>query len=72
VDGGEFAELGHDGEGRLRGVLIVSHDEEKMDAISDALEPLIRGRADIKAREAEITRPGFDLTTLTAAASSPR
>ncbi len=64
LDGAEFAELKHDAEGVLRGATICSRDEPKMDAISDVVEELIRGKVNIKAREAEITRAGFDLASL--------
>ena len=42
----------------------VSHEEPKLDALSDTLENLIRAKANIKGREAEIQAPGFDLASL--------
>lgn len=64
ANAGEFAELKHDDAGVLRGAIILSHDEAKMDAISDVVEELIRARTNVKARESDITRPGFDLASL--------
>lgn len=64
VDGAEFAELYIDAEGVLMKAIAISHDEPKLDGISDTLEALIRARVNLKGREAEIQAPGFDLNSL--------
>ncbi|NUL81631.1 MAG: FAD-dependent oxidoreductase [Armatimonadetes bacterium] len=45
VQAGEFAELRYDAGGALRMGLAVSHDEKKLDPVSDTLEELIRAKA---------------------------
>ena len=47
-DAGEFVELYHDGTGRLRMGMALSHDEPKLDPISDKLEELIRAGTNVK------------------------
>ena len=42
----------------------ISHDEPKLDPISDTLERLIRAKVNLVGREAEIEAPGFDLDGL--------
>jgi 3-phenylpropionate/trans-cinnamate dioxygenase ferredoxin reductase component len=64
VEGAEFVELYYNDEGRLTMGIAISHDEPKLDPISDTLERLIRARVNIKGREAEIQIPGFDLNSL--------
>ena len=64
VPGAEFVELHHNEEGRLTMGIAVSHEEPKLDSISDTLERLLRARINLKGREAEIQSPGFDLNAL--------
>jgi 3-phenylpropionate/trans-cinnamate dioxygenase ferredoxin reductase subunit len=64
VEGAEFVELYYNDEGRLTMGVAISHEEPKLDPISDTLERLIRARINIKGREAEIEAPGFDLNSL--------
>lgn len=64
VDGAEFTELYYNDDGVLTMGVAVSHDEPKLDALSDTLENLIRAKVNIKGREAEIQAPGFDLASL--------
>lgn len=64
LPGAEFAELYYDESGRLTTAVIISHDEGKMDEISDTLEPLIRAKTEIGSRIAEIQASGFDLKSL--------
>jgi 3-phenylpropionate/trans-cinnamate dioxygenase ferredoxin reductase subunit len=64
VDGAEFTELYYNDAGRLTMGIAISHEEPKLDAISDTLERLIRAKVNIKSREAEIQAPGFDLNSL--------
>ncbi len=64
VDGAEFTELYYDDAGIMTMGVAISHDEPKVDAVSDILERLIRAKVNIKGREAEIQAPGFDLNSL--------
>lgn len=64
VDGAEFLELYYDDAGRLTMGIAISHEEPKLDALSDELEKLIRARVNIKDRLAEIEKPGFELSSL--------
>ncbi|HZP83151.1 MAG TPA: FAD/NAD(P)-binding oxidoreductase [Chthonomonadaceae bacterium] len=64
MDGAEFTELYYDDTGRLTMGIAISHEESKLDPISDTLERLIRAKVNLKGREAEIEAPGFDLNTL--------
>jgi 3-phenylpropionate/trans-cinnamate dioxygenase ferredoxin reductase subunit len=64
VAGAEFIELYHNDEGRLTMGIAISHEEPKLDPISDTLERLIRAKVNIKGRETEIRAPGFDLNSL--------
>jgi 3-phenylpropionate/trans-cinnamate dioxygenase ferredoxin reductase subunit len=64
VDGAEFTELYYNDAGRLTMGISISHEEKKLDDISDTLERLIRAKVNIKGREAEIQSPGFDLNSL--------
>jgi 3-phenylpropionate/trans-cinnamate dioxygenase ferredoxin reductase subunit len=64
VAGAEFIELYYDDAGTLTTGIAVSHEEPKLDAISDVLENLLRAKVTIKGREAEIQAPGFDLNAL--------
>jgi 3-phenylpropionate/trans-cinnamate dioxygenase ferredoxin reductase subunit len=64
VDGAEFVELYHDEEGRLTMGIAVSHEEPKLDPLADTLERLIRARFNVRARQAEVQTPGFDLNAL--------
>lgn len=64
LEGGEFTELYYNDEGRLVMGVSISHEEPKLDPISDTLERLIRARVNIKGREAEIQAPGFDINSL--------
>ena len=57
LDGGEFVELYHDDAGRLRMGMAFSHDEPKLDPISDKLEALIRAKTAVQ----EITPATFGL-----------
>ncbi len=47
-NGAEFVELYHDETGRLRMGMAFSHDEPRLDPISDKLEELIRARANVR------------------------
>jgi hypothetical protein len=61
----EFIELYAAEDGRLTMGIAVSRDYDKLDpGISDTLERLIRARINLKGREAELQRPGFDLGSL--------
>ena len=64
LESAEFTELKHDASGVLRGAMIFSRDEPKMDAISDVVEELIRKGVNVKAREAEMAQADFDLKSL--------
>jgi 3-phenylpropionate/trans-cinnamate dioxygenase ferredoxin reductase subunit len=64
VEGAEFIELYYNDAGTLTMGIAVSHEEPKLDPISDRLEALIRAKVAIKGREAEIQTPGFDIDTL--------
>jgi len=64
LEGAEFIELYYDDSGRLTMGIAISHEESKLDPISDTLERLIRAKVNIKGREAEIQKPGFDINTL--------
>lgn len=64
MDGAEFTELYYTDDGVLTMGVAISHEEPKVDAVSDILERLIRAKVNIKGREAEIQAPGFDLNTL--------
>ncbi len=64
LEGAEFTELYYNDEGRLTMGIAISHDEPKLDPISDTLERLIRAKVNIKGREAEIQAPGFQLDSL--------
>lgn len=64
VEGAEFAELYYDDAGNLTMGIAVSHDEPKLDGISDTLEELLKQGVNIKGREAELQKPGFDLASL--------
>ncbi len=55
--GGEFVELYPNDRGVLRMGVAISHEEKKLDSISDKLEELIRSSA----RAADITKEAFDL-----------
>ncbi len=61
---GEFTELYRNDEGQLVMGVSISHDEPKLDPISDTLERLIRAKVNIAGREAEIGAPGFELDSL--------
>jgi len=61
---GEFTELYMNDEGRLVMGVSISHEEPKLDPISDTLERLIRARVTIAGREAEIEAAGFELDSL--------
>jgi hypothetical protein len=61
----EFVELYAAEDGRLTMGIAVSRDYEKLDpGISDTLERLIRARVNLKGREAELQKAGFDLGSL--------
>ncbi|HZT43117.1 MAG TPA: FAD/NAD(P)-binding oxidoreductase [Chthonomonadaceae bacterium] len=64
LEGAEFVQLYSDDTGRLTMGIAISHDEKKLDPLSDTLERLIRAKVNIKGREAEIQKPGFDINTL--------
>ncbi|HLK55602.1 MAG TPA: NAD(P)/FAD-dependent oxidoreductase [Chthonomonadaceae bacterium] len=64
VDGAEFTELYYDDAGVLTMGISISHEEKKLDPLSDTLERLIEAKVNIKGREAEIQAAGFDLNTL--------
>lgn len=64
LEAGEFTELYYNSEGRLVMGVSISHEEPKLDPISDTLEALLRAKATIEGREAEIQSPGFDLAAL--------
>ena len=64
LNGGEFTELYMNDEGVLVMGVSISHDEPKLDPISDTLERLIQAKVNIRGREAEIQAPGFDLNSL--------
>ncbi|HZO87927.1 MAG TPA: FAD/NAD(P)-binding oxidoreductase [Chthonomonadaceae bacterium] len=61
----EFTELYYDDTGRLRMGVSISHDEKKLDGISDTLERLIRAGVNVQGREGAIQTPDFDLNSLT-------
>jgi 3-phenylpropionate/trans-cinnamate dioxygenase ferredoxin reductase component len=62
--GGEFTELYMDDSGRLVMGVSISHEEPKLDPISDTLERLIRAKVNLSGREAEIGAAGFDINSL--------
>jgi 3-phenylpropionate/trans-cinnamate dioxygenase ferredoxin reductase component len=65
MDSAEFIELYAAEDGRLMMGIAVSRDYDKLDpGISDTLEKLIRARVNLKGREAELQKPGFDLASL--------
>jgi 3-phenylpropionate/trans-cinnamate dioxygenase ferredoxin reductase subunit len=64
LDGGEFTELYMNDAGQLVMGVSISHDEPKLDPISDTLEKLIRAKVNIAGREAEIGAAGFALDSL--------
>ncbi len=64
LSGGEFTELYTDDNGRIVMGVSISHDEPKLDPISDTLERLIRAKVNIAGRETQIASPGFDINSL--------
>lgn len=64
LDAAEFTELYSNDEGQLVMGVSISHEEPKLDPVSDTLERLIRAKVNIRGRESEIEAPGFDLNSL--------
>lgn len=64
IENGEFTELYCRQDGSLCMVVAVSHDEPKLEALSDTLERLIRAKVNLSGRESELHAPGFDLNNL--------
>jgi len=64
LDAGEFTELYTNDAGQLVMGVSISHDEPRLDPISDTLERLIRAKVNLTGREAEVAAPGFALDSL--------
>ena len=64
VEGAEFVELYHNDEGRLTMGIAISHEEPKLDPISDTLERLIRAKVTVTGREQELQATDGDLNSV--------